>query len=67
MDYLDKFNSSLSVYGVEEDEEKQDLPELSGKFLYRKEKRLTTAITATHLLAYLRDKSIDSYKDFLNV
>ena len=35
-------------------------------FLYRKEKRLTTAITVTHLLAYLRGESIRGYREFFD-
>ena len=66
MDFWDRFNSWMSMYGVEGEEETQDEPDSGGKFLYRKEKRLTTAITITHLLAYLRGESIDSYKDFLD-
>ena len=66
MDYIDKFNTWLSVYGIGEEEEEQDVPETGRKFLYRKEKRLTTAITVTHLLAYLRGESIDSYENFLS-
>ena len=54
------------MYGVEGEEEIQDEPGPGGKFLYWKEKRLTTAITITHLLAYLRGESINGYKDFLD-
>ena len=65
MDHSDKFSSWLSMYGVGEEDE-LNTSETQGTFLYRNEKRLTTAITATHILGYLRGESIKSYKEFLD-
>ena len=51
------------MYGVKEETKPTDREKT---FLYRKEKKLTTAIIISHLLAYLDGHMLPGYVEFLD-